>query len=76
MHQGKGHPSRHRVVLHLVLLHKTKREGNQGKGKIGKQLDRTAEVSISLRDDANSSHTHIFTPNYTVALVCRRQARL
>ena len=50
------------MILHLVLLHKTKREGNQGKGKISKQLDRTAEVSISLRDDASSSHTQIFTP--------------
>ena len=26
----RGYPSRHRIALHLVLLHKTKREGNQG----------------------------------------------
>ena len=57
----RGYLPRHRIALHLVLLHKTKREGNQGKGKTGKRLDRTAEVSISLRDDASSSHTQIFT---------------
>ena len=63
----RGYLPRHRIALHLVLLHKTKREGNQGKEKTGKQLDRTAEVSISLRDGANSSHTHIFTP---IILLC------
>ena len=67
----RGYLPRHRVNIHLVLLHKTEREENQGKGKISKQLDRTAEVSTSLRDDANSSHTYISRQLYWCASVSK-----